>query len=158
MSRTLTYLSAIAFGFERINFTWILNCISAGKLMNRKNYALQVGHSHFQNRDIEPHEVGSANLRDLFKGKHFVVASTNKDFTGAWKELLLRIGAEVTEKNGGKLSRLKKFTVIITESRNCPLSIRTEANERDKYLVNTSWVLECLINGRNLPFTDYLIL
>ena len=158
MCRTLTYLSAIAFGFERINFTWILNCISAGKLMIRKNYALQVGYSNVLQRDIEPHEVSSVNLRELFKGDHFVVASTNADFTSAWKELLLRVGAEVTIKHGGKLNRLKKFNAIITQSQNCPDTIRTDANERDKYLVSTAWILECLINGRKLTFNDYLIL
>ena len=136
--RTMTYLSAIAFGFPRINFAWILNSISSKNLLPMKNYALQVGFSALKNRDIEPHEHPS-NLRGLFADEHFVVASVDHSFTDDWKKLLTRLGAEVTVKNAGKLNRLKKFTVIISEANSCPQSIKIDAQEKDKFLVNTKW-------------------
>lgn len=137
--RTMTYLSAIAYGFPRINFAWIKNCISSKKLLPMENYALQVGFSTLKNRDIEPHEVEGTNLRGLFKDEHFVVASTDYNFTDAWKKLLIRLGAEVTVKNAGKLNRLKKFSVVISEAKTCPQTIKIDAQEKDKFLVNTQW-------------------
>ena len=70
----MTYLLSIANAYERINFAWIKNCISSGKLLPRKNYALQVGFSQELNRDIEPHETVGMDLRKMFKDDHFVVA------------------------------------------------------------------------------------
>ena len=35
MCRTMTYLLSIAYGFERVNFMWIQNCITAKELLPR---------------------------------------------------------------------------------------------------------------------------
>ncbi len=42
--RTMTYLLSIAFGFERIHFSWVLNSLVDKKLLSRQNYMLQVGY------------------------------------------------------------------------------------------------------------------
>ena len=35
MCRTMTYLLSIAYGFERVNFMWVHNCITAKELLPR---------------------------------------------------------------------------------------------------------------------------
>ena len=35
MCETMTYLLSIAYGFERVNFMWILNCTTAKELLPR---------------------------------------------------------------------------------------------------------------------------
>jgi hypothetical protein len=71
--RTMTFLLAVAYGFERINFHWIHNCVAAKKLLPRQNYYLQVGFSSVDNREVEHHEA--CNLRDLFNDFHFLVST-----------------------------------------------------------------------------------
>ena len=46
---------------------------------SRQNYALQVGFSSHQNRDIE-HLEAKGNRRELFKGLHILIATSDKDF------------------------------------------------------------------------------
>ena len=48
--RTMTYLLAITYGYDRINFAWIHNCVAAKKLLPRQNYSLQIGFSKILNK------------------------------------------------------------------------------------------------------------
>ncbi len=72
--RTMTYLLAIAYGFQRVNFLWVLNSVSAKNLLPVSNYLLPVGFSSVLNKDVEQHEVGP--LRDIFKDLHILVSKT----------------------------------------------------------------------------------
>ena len=46
---------------------------------SRQNYALQVGFSSHLNRDVE-HLEAKGNRRELFKGLHILIATSDKDF------------------------------------------------------------------------------
>ena len=156
MCETMTYLLSIAYGFERVNFMWIHNCTTAKELLPRQNYALQVGFSSHQNRDIE-HLEAKGNRRELFKGLHILIATSDKDFGEDWKPILLRIGASVSVRTQGKLDRsLKKIDVIIGNS-TPPSTIVKDAREKDMFVVTSKWVVQCLINGEVIPYGEYLI-
>ena len=79
--RTMTYLLSITYGYERINFAWIQDCVTSKKLISRKNYNLAVGFSKECTGTIENnvHEknvakfVDGKSLRNLFKDEHYLV-------------------------------------------------------------------------------------
>ena len=157
--RTMTYLLSIAYGFERVNFMWIHNCITAKEILNRQNYALQIGFSKFLHRDIENLEAikEGKNRRELFKGLHMLIASTRKDFGEDWKPLLTRLGASVSVRTKGKLDRsLKAVSVVIADS-NPPSTIVKDAQDKNLFPVSTEWIVQCLINGQRLPTGDYVL-
>lgn len=156
MCRTMTYLLSIAYGFERVNFMWIYNCVTAKELLPRQNYALQVGFSSHLNRDVE-HLETKGNRRELFKGLHVLIATSDKEFGEDWKPILTRIGASVSVRTQGKLDRsLKKIDVIIGNS-TPPSSIVKDARDKNMFLVTSKWIVESLINGEVIPYGDYLI-
>lgn len=152
--QTMTYLLSIAYGFERIHFTWILNCITEKQLLARQNYNLQVGFSKSLNCDIEQLK---GNRRQLFKGLHVLIATTDKKFGDDWKPILTRMGASVTVRTKGKLDgKLKAVDYVVGDS-TPPSSIVKDATDKGLFIVNTEWVVQCLINGQRIQFGDYLI-
>jgi len=156
MCRTMTYLLSVAYGFERVNFMWIQNCITAKDLLPRQNYALQVGFSSHLNRDVEQLEM-KGNRRDLLKGLHILVATSDKEFGEDWKPILTRLGASVSVRTQGKLDKsLKKIDLIVGNS-TPPSSIVKDARDKDLFLVTSKWVVESLINGQVIPYGEYLI-
>lgn len=154
--RTMTYLMSIAYGFERIHFTWILNCVSEKKLLTRQNYMLQVGFSKTLNRDIE-HLDAKTDRRSLMKDLHILIASTKQAFGDDWKPVLTRIGASVSVRSKGKLDRSLKAVDLIIGDEAPPSSIVKDAQDKNMFIVGTEWIVQCLINGRRLPYGDYVI-
>ena len=94
--RTMTYLLSITYGYERINFAWIEDCVTSKKLFSRKNYSLAVGFSKECAGQIENnvHEknvakfVDGKSLRNLFKDEHYLVRELlneqNHIFISTW--------------------------------------------------------------------------
>ena len=65
--RTMTFLLAVAHGFPRINFQWVLHSAKRGKLEEIRSYFVPVGYSTVHDREVEQHSNAS-KLTDMLKG------------------------------------------------------------------------------------------
>ena len=78
-----------------------------------------MGFSSHLNRDVEQLEM-KGNRRDLLKGLHILVATSDKEFGEDWKPILTRLGASVSVRTQGKLDKsLKKIDLIVGKSFFC---------------------------------------
>jgi hypothetical protein len=72
--------------------------------------------------------------------------------------LLTRLGAAVTIRSKGILDRSLKNVDIIIGDTAPPSSIIKDAMDKDKYVVSTEWIVQCLINSRRVHHGDYLLI
>lgn len=153
--RTMTFLLAIGFGYQRINFVWVHNSVSAKCKLPLKNYLLPVGFSTIDSREVEQHEF--QNLRGLFSGLHILIASTSQNFATDWKPLLARLGASVSFRSRGKLDRgLKAVDVVVADS-HAPTSIIKDAKEKEVGVVTSEWIVQSLINGKQVGYHNFAV-
>lgn len=74
---TMSFLSAITYGYQRIHYQWIQDSIQLEKLMPRKNYLLPLGYSSILKREVEQSEK-SKSLTHLLEGKNVLVTSEDQ--------------------------------------------------------------------------------
>ena len=134
-----------------------MNIITSSFLfIYRQNYALQVGFSSHLNRDIEHLETKN-DRRELFKGLHILIAASAKEFGEDWKPILTRTGASVSVRSKGKLDKSLKAVDVIVGDSTPPFSIVKDAREKDMFVVSSKWIVQSLINGKVIPYGDYVL-
>lgn len=161
--RTMTYLLAITYGYRKISFQWIHDCISYkvkdplnNTEVNINNYTLPIGYSNVADMEIEQHE--SPDQTSLLKGKNLVLTSTEENFLADWKPLLTRLGASVCSPTArGKISKgWKKIDLVIADG-NRPENVVSEAKKLGIVVVSTKWVIESLVKGEVVNTASYLV-
>lgn len=86
-----------------------------------------------------------------FKDKLILLCSDNDNFTKFWERVCSLAGAStrvLTEENNLELG---SGIAVVTEC-DCPHEVQNKAREEGVPLVSTSWVVQCLIDGKLLGF------
>ncbi|XP_053983485.1 uncharacterized protein LOC128878885 [Hylaeus volcanicus] len=152
---TAKTLLCLSVGIPAYNHNWIIRCCQEGKIVNPAEDELPVGWS-----------LDKKSYVDMFQRsddkplKHVVVIipvlECEKQFTILWRQICENAGAVVLLVD--KPDAMESFvegTVVLTNA-SCPSWAIGKANELQIPLLSTTWVIQCLIEGKLCQHDSHL--
>ncbi|CAG0906237.1 unnamed protein product [Cyprideis torosa] len=160
-ARTATYVKALAFGFRILRASWIRECCSRGERLRPRGFELPAGWSLITQEFIPQQEESIRQRRDVspLSGLRVLLAAggrNSKRFLEYWQPVILAASMVPVEKlpTGvikGSESKTDEVDVIVCNE-TPPVRVLSRAREQGLPLVNTEWVIHCLIHGERLQF------
>jgi hypothetical protein len=150
--KTMTYLLAVAYGFPRVNFLWVRDCLKANKRLPLKSYMLPVGVRASDDQEVECHDH-TRPLTDMLANKSILLASTNGDFAADWTPLLTRLGASVSARK--RLQGAHAIDLVMADRGHANESLLVEARSRGIPVVTPAWIIQSIICGHRLTYGSF---
>ena len=152
---TMTFLLAVTYGCRRLHVNWVKDSIRLKKQQPVSSYEVQVGFSTVSMNPVEPSRHGSLN--NLLKGKNLLLTSNKKSFADDWKQILTKLGASVNSRMSGKIDKKLRAIDLVIADNEYPVGVVNDAKERQIPVVNSRWIIQCLINAENVAVDAFLI-
>ncbi|XP_043506794.1 uncharacterized protein LOC122527053 [Frieseomelitta varia] len=148
---TAKALLCLSVGIPVYNHNWIIRCCQEGKLVNPAENGLPAGWSLEKNAYIEMFQRPSN--KPLTQVVVIIpVVESEKQFAPFWRQVCENAGAVVilADKRGA-VESFEQGTVVLTNSL-CPSWAVEEASKLQIPLLSTTWVVQCLIEGKLCPY------
>ncbi|XP_012276833.1 TP53-binding protein 1 [Orussus abietinus] len=145
---TAKSIQCLSVGIHAYNHNWVIRCCQQNKLVNAAEDELPAGWSLDKRNYVEMYQ--RTNQKPL---THFVVVipiiRSDNEFVPFWRQICENAGATVllTDKPG---SNLIQGSVVLTNHK-CPTWLVEKANSWSIPLVSTTWIVQCLIEGKLCP-------
>lgn len=159
--RTSKYIQCLAAGIPIVSFQWVINSSAQDRCMDWRLYLLPSGENESgetMEQNLIPEEGFQSGPPSVLEGELvFLATSANKEFNSLWQPILTMAGADVRVKPAktGNLSRVlvKAMTVVVADA-TIPEKELQRAQQLNIPVVSTEWVIQSLIAGKRLGYTD----
>ncbi|XP_076167301.1 uncharacterized protein LOC143146681 [Ptiloglossa arizonensis] len=152
---TAKTLLCLSVGIPAYNHNWIIRCCKEGRIVNPAEDKLPAGWSLDKKSYIEMFQRSSN--KPLTQVVVIIpIVEPEKQFTILWRQICENVGAVVLLAD--KPDAMESFvegTIILT-NRSCPSWAVGKANELQIPLLSTTWVVQCLIEGKLCPYDSHL--
>ncbi|XP_017890609.1 uncharacterized protein LOC108631281 [Ceratina calcarata] len=148
---TAKTLHCLSVGIPAYNHNWIIRCCQEGKIINPAENELPAGWSLEKNSYVEMFRRPSN--KPLSQVVVIIpVVESEKQFSSFWQQICENAGAVVllAEKQDA-MESFVEGTVVLANSR-CPPWAVEKANELQLPLLSTTWVIQCLVEGKTCPY------
>ncbi|XP_076757867.1 uncharacterized protein LOC143427536 [Xylocopa sonorina] len=144
---TAKTLQCLSVGIPVYNHNWIIRCCQQGKIVNPAENELPAGWSLEKNSYVEMFQRSSN--KPLTQVVVIIpVVESEKQFASFWRQICENAGAIVLLAD--KQDAMEGFvagTVVLTNSF-CPSWAVEKANQLQIPLLNTTWIVQCLVEGK----------
>ncbi|KAG7207764.1 hypothetical protein KM043_009374 [Ampulex compressa] len=152
---TAKSLLCLSVGIPAYNHKWIIRCCQQNEVVNPDEDKLPSGWSLEKKSYIEMFQRPSNKpLTQVI-----VIIPTlesNKEFAPFWRIICENAGAVVLLADSSEtIESFVEGTVILTNHR-CPAWVVTRANELQIPLLSTTWIIQCLIEGKVCHYSNQL--
>ncbi|XP_043264809.1 uncharacterized protein LOC122404687 [Colletes gigas] len=152
---TAKSLLCLSVGITAYNHNWIIRCCQEGKIVNPAEDKLPAGWSLDKKSYVEMFQ--RPDKKPLNQVVVIIpVIQSEKQFTTLWRQICENAGAVVLLAD--KPDAMESFvegTVVIT-NRSCPSWAIAKADELEIPLLSTTWVVQCLIEGKLCRYDSQL--
>ena len=152
---TAKTLLCLSVGIPVYNHNWIIRCCQEGKIVNPAEDELPTGWSLDKQSYVEMFRRPSN--KPLTQVVVIIpVVESERQFISFWRQICENIGAVVLLPD--KPDPMEGFddgTVVLT-NRSCPSWAVERATELQIPLLSTTWVVQCLIEGKVCPYNSQI--
>lgn len=145
--RTQKFFQSLASGIPCVSHMWINDSCSFNKRLDYKKYLLPAGES------LEADGIVECRPRRNILGNMRVYLHGNPKFQETWKSVLLAAGCKMVSKVPNRFDY--QCDVVISEDQKVPASVKHAADVLGIPIVSLEWLLQTLINGRQVPFDGH---
>lgn len=145
--RTQKFFQSLASGIPCVSHVWIHDCCYFRKRLDYKKYLLPAGES------LDTESIVECQPRRNILGNMRVYLHGSDKFEKTWRSVLLAAGSKMVSKIPNRLEY--QCDVVICEDHKVPTSLKHAADVFGIPLVSLEWLLQSLINGRQMPFDGH---
>lgn len=152
---TAKSLLCLSVGIPTFNHNWIIQCCQENKLINPAGWSLPVGWSLDKQSYIEVFQRSST--KPLTQVIIIIpIIESDKKFTSFWRQICENAGAVVLLADSSESMEGFAEGAVVVTNRRCPSWIVAKASELQLPLLSTTWVVQCLIEGRICPYDSQM--
>uniref|UniRef100_UPI00358FBD09 TP53-binding protein 1-like isoform X2 n=1 Tax=Myxine glutinosa TaxID=7769 RepID=UPI00358FBD09 len=148
-----SFLLALAAGIPCVSLPWLRDSCRLNERQDFHHYLLPTGYSILSGKLIE-----WAPRKSPFLDLKVLLVSDNEDFLRMWSDVLMAGKAASTKcYKVSDLSRsvaLAAFDLVTTDE-SCPARLLSCAAALDLPIVYSNWMVQCLVTGHRLGYTDH---
>ncbi|GBP21881.1 TP53-binding protein 1 [Eumeta japonica] len=150
---TTKYIQSLVVDIRALSHPWVIMCCSKNELVDPDSYVLPAGFSIQKERYVNwvPH-TGKRNTT-IFKDKLILFNGDPEIFIKFWDRICTLAGANTRTVNEEELNMTGALALVTDWE--CPHEIQNKANQENIPLVSTTWIIQCLIEGKILPPTSH---
>ncbi|KAI4494271.1 hypothetical protein M0802_009140 [Mischocyttarus mexicanus] len=144
---TAKNLLCLSVGISAYNHDWIIECCKKDTLINPSGFILPAGWCLEKGSYIETYQ--RPNVKPLNQLIVIIpIIEIDKKFTSFWRQICENAGAVVLLMDGSEsMEGFSEGTVVVTNHK-CPSWAVTKADKWQLPLLSTTWVTQCLIQGK----------
>lgn len=153
---TAKSLLCLSVGIPAYNHNWIIQCCLEDKLINPAGWSLPVGWSLEKQSYIEVFQ--RPNKKPLSQVIVIIpVMESEKKFTSFWRQICENAGAVVLLPDSSESMDAYGYEgAVVVTKRKCPSWAIAKATKLQLPLLSTTWVVQCLIEGRICPYDSQI--
>jgi len=146
--RTQKYFQSLACGIPCVSHVWINDSCTCDRRLDYKKYLLPAGES------LEDGRIVECRPRRNILGDMRVHLHGSQQFKDTWSSVLLAAGCKMVTKIPSRVD--VRCDVVICGDSKLPASVQHAArNILGIPIVSLEWLLQSLINGRQVPFDGH---
>ncbi|CAG9566359.1 unnamed protein product [Danaus chrysippus] len=142
---TAKYISCLAAGVKAVSHDWVIQSCMAGHLLDVDSFVLPTGWS-LKKSSFVNWTSSSGKRNTTFKDKIILLCGDQDTFVKFWERVCTLAGATTRIVNEDNLN-MTGAIALVTEW-DCPHEVQNKANQDNIPLVSTTWVVQCLIEGK----------
>lgn len=148
--RTMKYLRCLAMAVPCVSHEWITNSCHLNELLDYRSYLLPTGVNIVEKKLVEWHSqcnvLGSLSV-------HLASTPENPDFVEVWQPVLVAAGATLHTRLSVVASDASQLKVdVVVADTACSRAIVRRCRKLGITIVSTEWIVQCLINGKQLTY------
>ncbi|XP_041980602.1 uncharacterized protein LOC121734192 [Aricia agestis] len=149
---TAKYILCLAADVRAVSHAWVIAACAARALPDADAHALPAGWSLLQRRFSPWTQPSGKRNTSIFKDKVILLCG-DQDFVKFWDRVCTLAGASTRVVNEEDLNMSSAY-VLVTDWE-CPHEVQNKANEDRIPLVSTTWINQCLIDGKLIAPTSH---
>ncbi|XP_050669850.1 uncharacterized protein LOC126968791 isoform X2 [Leptidea sinapis] len=150
---TMKYILCLAADIRAVSHAWpIVSCIRA-ELQDLDAFVLPTGFSIQKNAYVNWVPPFGKRNTTFFKDKVILICGDQDTFVKFWDRVCTLAGATTRVVNEEDLNMSGAYALVTDWD--CPHEVQNKANQDNIPLVSTTWVKQCLIEGKVLPPTSH---
>ncbi|XP_045512173.1 TP53-binding protein 1-like isoform X2 [Pieris brassicae] len=150
---TMKYILCLAADIRAVSHGWVIMSCSSGRLLDIDAYALPTGLALNTNAFVNWIPPSGKRNTTFFKDKVILICGEQDTFVKFWDRVCSLVGATTRVVNEEDLNMSGAYALVTDWD--CPHEVQNKANQDNIPLVSTTWVKQCLIEGKVLPPTSH---
>ncbi|OWR46687.1 Tumor suppressor p53-binding protein 1 [Danaus plexippus plexippus] len=142
---TAKYISCLAAAIKAVSHDWVIQSCMVGHLLDVDSFVLPTGWS-LKKSSFVNWTTSSGKRNTTFKDKIILLCGDQDTFVKFWERVCTLAGATTRIVNEDNLN-MTGAIALVTEW-DCPHEVQNKANQDNIPLVSTTWVVQCLIEGK----------
>ncbi|CAK1542328.1 unnamed protein product [Leptosia nina] len=150
---TMKYILCLAADIRAVSHAWVIMSCGAGRLLDIDAYVLPTGLAINNNTYVNWVPSTGKRSTTFFKEKVILICGDQDTFVKFWDRVCSLAGATTRVVNEEDLNMSGAYALVTDWD--CPHEVQNKANQDNIPLVSTTWVKQCLIEGKVLPPTSH---